>query len=509
MNKEEFLQTIRTKYPVYDTVADDVLYAKIIDKYPVYKDRIIDEQPTAPADKDGLVADIKSRVDKGSDALLASKRGEQSVASGIYQTVAQGAGAVGDVALAGLKTITPKPIEELAAKGIEKVGGAIAETQTAQSLAEKYAQFKAEHPEAAANLEATGLLSTILPVGKGAQLATKGVVKAAEKGVEGVTSISKLSGKLLDERRTKNIETSKAKVDETVGRIIQGKTTDIKQAKRALSDVDTTGVKTYKELGERMDDQAEVLSRRLDEFLDEEDAVKGPIKGSQFTTETKVGKTVVKQNFVRSAMTQLQELYTVTKDATARAKIGNLQTKLKAEGLTRREVNELAREYGREFGSKAFNPRSGEPITSVSAQAYENTRKGLKDAFRSKIESDIPKELDSRVSDLIETGRLTGKMEERVNALWQKAKKRGLFERVANKLGTAIDVASLHTISGFVSRLLPSNVGLKTMNAIDIEEELVKNLKQLDALLSKANDDEVVAGIAEIMRKTEIPTVEY
>lgn len=200
MNKEQFIQSIRTKYPVYDTVADDVLYAKIIEKYPVYKDRITDEQPVAPVAKEGLITDLKSRVDKGSEAILAAERGEQSGASAALQTLGQGAAAVGDVALAGIKTLTPKPIEELAATGMEKVGEAIGGTETAQAVADKYAQFKAEHPEAAANLEATGLLATILPIGKGAQLATKGVVKGVEKGLEVVPKVKSTVGEKLVER---------------------------------------------------------------------------------------------------------------------------------------------------------------------------------------------------------------------------------------------------------------------------------------------------------------------
>ena len=42
--KSEFINSIRSKYPQYDNVEDDVLYDKILQKYPVYKD-MISEQP--------------------------------------------------------------------------------------------------------------------------------------------------------------------------------------------------------------------------------------------------------------------------------------------------------------------------------------------------------------------------------------------------------------------------------------------------------------------------------
>lgn len=40
--KQEFIQTIRQKYPQYNEVQDDILFNRIIDKYPVYKSQITD-----------------------------------------------------------------------------------------------------------------------------------------------------------------------------------------------------------------------------------------------------------------------------------------------------------------------------------------------------------------------------------------------------------------------------------------------------------------------------------
>lgn len=44
MDKQTFIQSIKTKYPEYQNVNDDVLYSKIIEKYPVYKSKI--KEPT-------------------------------------------------------------------------------------------------------------------------------------------------------------------------------------------------------------------------------------------------------------------------------------------------------------------------------------------------------------------------------------------------------------------------------------------------------------------------------
>ena len=293
---------------------------------------------------------------------------------------------------------------------------------------------------------------------------------------------------------------AKAEVDETVGRIFQGKTTDIPSATRALSDVDTAGVTTYEQLGERVNEKVGALSNKLDELLDAEDVARGTLKAPELVTKTTVGGTTVRQNFVTDAIAQFKELYTKIKDAPALAEIRNIETKLRTEGLTRKEINGLAKRYGIEFGDKAFS-KMGEPLTSVNAQAYENTRKGIKEAFRRTIEGKVPQEIDARISDLLNTRKLNKKLVERVNALWQKVKKRGILERAARGVADVVNAATFNTLSGFVSRLLPSNVGLKVMNSIDIEAELAKNLGKLEKLMNtKKGDKGIIDGIIEIIR---------
>ena len=175
--------------------------------------------------------------------------------------------------------------------------------------------------------------------------------------------------------------------------------------------------------------------------------------------------------------------------------VEQLKTKLETQGLTLRELNDLAREYGVEFNRKAFS-KLGEPLTSVNAQAFENTRKGIKQVVRRMMPDDVTKMLDKRMSEMFNTSRLVGKMEEKVNALYQKVQKRGVLKRASMKLANVVDAATFGTVSGFLSRMLPSNVGLKVMNSIDLEKSLNKLLKKFDKLLKSADDklleDEIV-----------------
>ena len=295
------------------------------------------------------------------------------------------------------------------------------------------------------------------------------------------------------------IEKINKQTDEIVGRIIQGKPEDISQAKRALSSIDTQGVKTFKDLKETMENKTASLASKLDDYLDEQDLQLGNLKSSELAIETKVGERTIRQDFISDSLKQLNELYKTIKDAPAQARILDLHKKLTAEGLTRKELNNLAREYGREFGNKAFS-KMGEPLTSVNAQAFENTRKGIKKTVRQNIEGDVAQTLDEQMSDLIETERLVGKMEEKVNTLFQKVKKRGILEKGARKLADVVNLATFNTIHGFISRMLPSNVGLKTMNSLDIQEELGKNLIKIDNLLKTADDKTLLEGLIDFIK---------
>ena len=52
ITKENFLSQIREKYPAYNEVEDETLYNSLIEKYPVYKDQIIEPEPLEATDND-------------------------------------------------------------------------------------------------------------------------------------------------------------------------------------------------------------------------------------------------------------------------------------------------------------------------------------------------------------------------------------------------------------------------------------------------------------------------
>lgn len=510
MKTAEFAKTLREKYPngmsvdgtPYASMSDQDLVGKVVEKYPTYKNQIDDLEeggiigsPIEAVKEFG--SDIKNSFQERAGKIGEELGEDQNVGRKALRTAGQVGGLVGDLELSVVKLIAPKFAEDLASKGIEK----ISQTELSKNILEKYSKFKEAHPEAVADLEDVVNIAAVVPYLKGAEVTAKGVIKGGQKAIG---TISKVTDKVIDAKRAANIAKATEEIDDVVGRIVQGKTDDILKAKKALSSIDTTGVKTYADLGDKIDDGVDALAGKVDDLLETQGAKVGSLKSNQLVTATKVGKETIKQNFVDDAINQLDELYTSIKDAPAKAEITLLKNKLKKDGLTLKELNDLARRYGSEFGRKAFS-KLGDPLTSVNAQAFENTRKGIKKVVRGLMPDETVKMLDERMSNLINTNTLVKNMEERVNALYQKAQKRGVLEQVARKAADVVDLATFHTLSGFVSRMLPSNVGLKVMNSIDLENALSKNLKRLDNLLKVTNDESLTDGIIEIVRSGNQP----
>lgn len=512
MNTADFAKTIRDKFPngvssdgtPYAQMSDQDLVGKIVEKYPVYKSQIDDLaggggilESAAGAVKEfgsDVATAVKEHGSNIKDRILPGSQEEaQKIVEGgapkqILRIGGQVGGLVGDLELATLKLVAPKFVEDLAAKGIEK----ISKTELAQTVATKINEFKTAHPEAAQDVEDVVNIAALIPYIKGAQMTVEGVQKGGK-------AVTKIADTAIDANKAARVASATDEIDDVVGHIVQGKTKDLAKAKAALSSINTEGVKTYEELGTRLQDGIDALKGKVDTLLEDAGFTTGPLKADQLATITKVGEKTVTQNFVTDALDQLDELYGKIKSVPEQARIADLKTKLNTEGLTLKELNDVAREYGTEFGNKAFS-KMGDPLTSVNAQAYENTRKGIKKAVRGLMPDNTVKMLDERMSEMISTNSLVKNMEEKVNALFQKAKKRGVLEQIARKGADLVNAATFNTVSGFISRMLPSNVGLKVMNSIDLESALSKNLLKLDKLLKVTNDASLTDGIVDFIK---------
>lgn len=452
-------------------------------------------EPTAEDTDQGLLSKLKGRYLEGTGGAL-----EQFPMAAAGNMAAQGrmalrgAGAagraVGDVAGAvaeGAYKLLPDEVEEQISEKVAPIAEKVA--PLVGSVVEKYNLFKEKNPKAAQDFEDIVGVTELLGAGavaKPLKEVAKPVLKAAGEVVE----------EGLEKRAARVAVKQAEEVENAVGRILQGSPEDIEVGKRALRNIDTEGVQTYEQLNTRIDDRIGALANKVDSEL-----AKYPekYKGEQLGKYTKVGDETVVENPVIDAMNGLEDAYTKSGEAVKAAKLRQLKSKLENEGLTVLELNNFAREYGIEFRDKAFT-KLGDPKPGYNAENFENIRTSLKNVVRERIPDDVPKELDSQMTDLYKTQDLTKSMEDKVQKLYQKIKNRSLMQKLGGVVADVVDLASLGTMRGFVQKLLPSNVGLKTANSLDLQEELARNLKKIERMLDdKATDAEVLQGVADML----------
>lgn len=406
---------------------------------------------------------------------------------------------VGSALIGGAKGIARAPLEFLqGAEAIGKfVGGAldkaigIPEEQNIRSLPNiipetpEILQPKGEI-ETAAGITAQVLTPSIKGIGK--------TLPSVAEGLETQTGKLVVKGKeALDtfkaSRDIKLAQKTAKQVDELVGKITQGTRQEIAKAKEALKVVDTTDVKTYADLAQRADDTIAAFAKKQDEVLD---------------TFGKVHSYAETKPVVKDAIKQLGELYEKTNNPTAYKKLTDLNMKFMKEGLSTREINQLAREYSSEM-PKAFT-KTGEAMTSVNKLASENTRKQLKAVAREVLPNDASKALDENITNLYTLKDTATRLDVAVQKLENRIKKRGLLEKIGRSVGRGIDVATGGSLKGLLSSMFPSNVGLKTLNSVDLQNMLTKNLAKLDKL-SKSGTDEEILNYVDALIKSNYPEI--
>jgi len=397
------------------------------------------------------------------------------------------------------------------AAGLEATEGTAARDKVEQMIA-AYNAWAEENPEDAANVRDVSGLMLSLAEGAGLKVGSsaareaadvaadtiqrtapavkQGVETTARAGQEALEGGARRLGETVDTamegRRARQMEAQQAKVNKAVERITQAGADERAKtaAREALTEIDATNIKTYQDLNNALDDQISVLSRKVDEELDR---YPEPRSLDELSKTVQVGDEVVTEQPVRSALDGLEEAYTKTGESANAARIRQLRQKAESEGLSLRELNELAREYGIEFRERAFT-KTGDIKTGFNAENYENTRKSLKEVLRSQMPDDVTRDIDRRISNIYTTRDLTRKIEDRVAKLQQRVKDRTLAQRLGGTAASILDMTTGGALRGFVARMLPSNMGNKAMNSIEIQDELQANLKELDRMLQMQDD---------------------
>ena len=92
------------------------------------------------------------------------------------------------------------------------------------------------------------------------------------------------------------------------------------------------------------------------------------------------------------------------------------------------------------------------------------------------------------------------KMEAAVLKLENKIKKRGLLEKIGRSLGRTVDVVTGGSLRGFLTSFLPSNIGNKVLNSLDLQNLLSKNLTKLEKLVGSGTDEEIIKFVDDLIK---------
>jgi hypothetical protein len=485
----------REKYPDYSDIDDATLASKLAEKYPdAYGDLPSKVQQTTPATS----IQQEQPQPTGWDALKSAwakragniKQIDQYANSGstldryinspgyAVKTLGQIAGFGGD--------IMGQAIEAGMPEGAKKDFAWLAQTEPAKVASMAIKDVKEKFPVASDMATDFSNIFGFIPAGKGAQAGTKMLNNADV--LKGVTP-----GKIV------NAVHPSPTPKEALGQILQGKSKDLVRGERALATIDPQGIKTYADLKTKLDETIPKYVQAVDQQLAKDPKL---YKLDELSTVAKTtGGNKVSQNFVEKALNHLNELYTKIEDPVGAKEIEELINKASNKGLTKIEINNIARKYNAEFGDKAF--KGGEQLTSVNAQAYENIRRGVKEVSRRGMDETV-KHLDEITGSIYNTRRLIDKNVEAVNKLRQRVDQRGLGEKIGRLAWDAFDLATFGTAKGALLKLMPRGMGYKVKNAINLEESLKRNLKIVNKALEAKTDGELL----NIIRNPEVMNVE-
>jgi len=530
MTIQEFGQLIKRKKPSFVNLSDEDAANAVLTKYPQYRSQI-----TTPAKQGriretlgdigqtaknigGTVVDTGKRILESSAAY---KRGEIGAVRGLSESAGLGLGGaskvIGDVVTGGIKTLLSQQQEE-ALKGAvgSKIKSALpslveADKSIGSPVAKLIDRYKGLDENAKRSVDAVlGVGSFALDfagLGASKKAATAGtniLRKGAGQAEDVIGAVGKAGIEIGEEvvggiKKTISPPPSPLKA---VGEILQGKTRDIKTGVKALSEIRTEGVKTFKDLSKSIGTKIKDLGEQVTKDLGV-DTTFTKLKDLVVTQTTKLGKTV-KSNPVETGLAHLKEMYNKIGDKLRATEVDELLSEAKKNGLSKIDVNEIAKVYGSEFGKKAFN-KMGDALTSINAQLYENTRKALKAVARSGITGDAAKLADETMSKLISTKKLIDKNVEAVNQLTQKIRERGLFEATGHLISKFSDVLTGGALRGAIGGLLPRGAGYKTLNALDLEKVLQKNLKIIKDAIEAKTDKEIINILKKEVPDTTLP----
>lgn len=319
--------------------------------------------------------------------------------------------------------------------------------------------------------------------------AVGGVVGGGTGGILGAATpvaVKAVSPAMRLLRREEEISKALDRIALTSGRSDLSRDSEI--AGRALREIDVDGIKTNAELVDRIDEEVGAIRSAQDKAL-ETDPTKRNLTQLQQTIDVNGQK--VKKNYVSEALDQLETEYVKTNNIRGATQVRQLREKANGEGLTVKEVNELARLHAKDLN--AFNPVTGTLSSGLAKQTAENTRQGVKETGRALFGNKVSQEADRAMSDLLRLKAIATKRANEVEKLRTATLDPSVSKRVGALIEQAVNIVSLGTSRGLFSAVMKS-AGKTTgkANAIELEKQLARDLKLIQEANAKGASEQTI-----------------
>lgn len=430
-----------------------------------------------------------------------------------FEATAQAFGAPTEVAFQA----APEVVREGAGFAGEKIGQGFSKLTGLIGSNKALQRWVIEHPEAARMVEEAagttaaagqiaGSILTAEATAKGLQAGADASKRAAQKAIHTTDDLIHKAPEVLGPKveKAKQLISPQKDVKGAVQEIIKGKTQkDVELGTKALQSIKTEGVKTFDDLSRKLDDAIPEYAKVVDDAL-AQDPTKTVLDDLVSYRDVSSGSTV-STNYVKKSLDHLKELYDKTDDIVMAKEMDDLIFRANNEGLTKLDINNISRMYNREFGSKAFSKVSGDPLTSVNAQMYENVRRGLKTKAREGIGGEAARQADDVMHSIYNTQNLVNKNASAAMLFKARIAERGLLEKIGHSATKYLDVLTGGTLRGLVGGILPRGKGYKVFNIVDLEQRLQDNLNIINQGVNAADDAAMVAAAQQLSAQSTAP----
>lgn len=328
-----------------------------------------------------------------------------------------------------------------------------------------------------------------------------------EGGIEGVVdgagtlgkAVKPLADNLAENAAGQNAPKAAADATKTVAKITQAEPGEIPAAQRGLTGIDPTSVKTFADLSGKLDTNIKQELANVDKNVG---AVTEKFTPADIQKEIPVagGQSPIVSDPVGEGLKQLETFYEKTNDPQNLARIKGLQDTYTNDGLTPKQINDIAREHGSELNGYNAN---GELASGLTKQAAENTRAGIKGVVDNLAPDAGRQASDAHISDLIRTKELVDEMDRKAQLLQNRMKEYSPLQKAGRFAGKAVDMFSGGVVKGFLRSIL--GIGGEngtTLNALDLQKQLGSNLKLLERLNSM-NPEAAIQEIGKAIQKQE------